>query len=159
MTSTLRASRYLGASVFLSTEASMKPEVKSGVGIVEVIVGEEHTAVLDGRQIHPVFSTFWLAYFAEVAARRAIEPYFESGENAIGGELSLRHTAMAAVGERVTVRAEVARVSGRKIICEITATASDVIIAAGSQTQIVLQQPAINALIREAYSRVAGRRE
>ncbi len=128
----------------------MKREVASGVGIVECIVAEQHTAVLDGRTMHPVYSTFWLAYHAELAARRAIEPYFEAGENAVGGQIDVRHTAMAAVGALVTVRAEVIEVSGAKIVCSITAFTPERTIATGRQVQIVMPQERIDALVREA---------
>lgn len=130
----------------------MQQKVQSSVGIVEIIVSTEHTAVLDGREIHPVYSTFWLAYHAELAARRAIEPYFDEGENAVGGQIDVRHIAMAAVGDTVTIRAEVTEVSGAKIVCSITACTPTRTIATGRQVQIVMPQERIDALVREAYA-------
>lgn len=135
----------------------MKKEVINGIGIFKVIVKQEHTAILDGRAIHPVYSTFWLAYHSEVAARRAIEPYFDISENAVGGAISLRHIAMAGIGENITIQAKVIEVSNAKIICEITATTPEHIIATGTQTQIVMQQNRIDALIGEAIFLVARR--
>ena len=111
------------------------------------------TATLDGREIHKVYSTFWLAYHAEVAARRAIEPYFDAGENAVGGEVCIRHEAMAAVGDRVRVRAVVAEVKERKIICSIEAFSQRRKIASGHQVQIVLAQSDIDRLVNDAYGR------
>lgn len=130
----------------------MKQEVISGVGIVEIIVTTEHTAILDGRKMHPVYSTFWLAYHAELAARRAIEPYFDEGENAVGGQIDVRHIAMAAVGDAVTIRAEVTEVKDAKIVCSITACTPTRTIATGRQVQIVMPQENINALVRDAYA-------
>ncbi|GAB1429771.1 hypothetical protein MASR2M18_06030 [Ignavibacteria bacterium] len=128
----------------------MKKEVVNSIGVFEEIVRQEHTAVLDGCTIHPVYSTFWLAYHTEAASRRAIEPYFDEGENAVGAAISLRHIAMAGIGENIKIQAKVKKISGAKIICKITVTASERVIALGTQTQIVMPQSRIDVLIREA---------
>lgn len=131
----------------------MKSNVRTSSAEIEFDVTSAMTATLDGRDIHPVYSTFWLAYHAEVAARRAIEPYFDDGENAVGGELSLRHEAMAAVGDRVRVRAVVTEVTDRKIVCSIEAFSQWRRIATGHQVQIVLPQHHIDKLTDEAYGK------
>ncbi len=131
----------------------MKPEVRTSFAEIEFEVTSSMTATLDGRDIHKVYSTFWLAYHAEVAARRAIEPYFDEGENAVGGEVCVRHEAMAAVGDRVRVRAAVTEVKERKIVCSIEAFSQRGKIATGHQVQIVLAQRDIDRLVDAAYGR------
>ncbi len=132
----------------------MKNEIINGLGIVEIVVRQEYAAVLDRKEIHPVYSTFWLAYHAELAARRAIEPYFDEGENAVGTEISIRHCAMAAIGEHITIKAKVIEAVNSKIVCEILAlTGSDRIIAIGKQTQVVMLQNCIDELIHQAQLR------
>lgn len=131
----------------------MKTSVQSASAEIEIEVTPAMTATLDGREIHPVYSTFWLAYHAEVAARRAIEPYFDEGENAVGGEICLRHEAMAATGDRVRVRAVVTAVSARKIVCSIEAFSQWRRIATGHQVQVLLSQRQIDALTDEAYGK------
>lgn len=108
-------------------------------------------ATLDGRSIHPLYSTFWLAYHAEVAARKAIEPYFDDGENAIGGAITLEHFAMCPIGAQVHITATVAERKGNRIICSITARTPHREIARGTQTQIVLPATVISEKIRQAY--------
>lgn len=136
----------------------MKPEVRTSSAEIECDVTPDMTAVLDGRELHKVYSTFWLAWHAEVAARRALEPYFDDGENAVGGELCIRHEAMAAVGERVRIRAVVTEVSARKVVCSIEAFSQSRRIATGHQVQIVLAQHDIDALIDDAYKRLPDSR-
>lgn len=118
----------------------MHQDVLHGTGSVELTVTPEMTATLDGIEIHRVYSTFWLAYHAEVAARRAIEPYFEGDDNAVGSGLEIKHLAMAAVGAQVRVTATVASVEGRMIRCTIDARVlpSGTVIATGTQDQVVL---------------------
>lgn len=130
----------------------MKPDVQHSSATFETTVTSEMTAVLDGNPIHPVYSTFWLSHHAEVAARRAIEPYFENDENAVGGELFIHHEAMCAVGDSVRIVATVTKVHGRKIVCSIEAFSSSRRIATGHQTQIVLSNNTIASLVDEAYS-------
>jgi fluoroacetyl-CoA thioesterase len=133
----------------------MRSEVENGLGELEIIVTSEMTAQLDGKEIHPVYSTFWAAKHAETAARRAIEPYFEENENAVGGSLTINHKNMAAVGTRLAVTAKVSGITGNRILCtfEIIDVDSELLVADGSQVQIVLPQSRINDLIKQAYNR------
>jgi predicted thioesterase len=133
-----------------------------------VRVTPEMTASLNGAEIHPVYSTFWLAYHAECAARLVIEPFFEAGDNAIGAELSLRHEAMAPVGAVVRVGARVTDVQERmdemigreivhRVVCAVEAfceaASGEYRIASGSQTQIILPQHRIDTLLHQAQAK------
>jgi predicted thioesterase len=130
----------------------MRPGIEHGVGIVELEVTPAMTATLDERPIHPVYSTFWLAYHAEVAARRAIEPYFEPGDNAVGVSVSIDHVAMAAVGANVRITARVTDVRGRYVGCTIEAVVmpSETVIATGSQGQVLLPDSVLKEKTGEA---------
>lgn len=130
----------------------MNADVQNSIGEVEVVVTPEMTAVLDGIEIHPVYSTFWLAYHAEVAARRAIEPFFEADDNAVGSGLQLTHLAMAGIGARVRIVARVDVVEGRRIRCTIEARVlpSGTLLATGTQDQVVLAQHVLAEKARHA---------
>ena len=139
----------------------MKQGIENGVGVVEVEVTDEVIARLDGRVIHPVYSTYWLTYHAEVAARRAIEPFFEDHEDGVGAEISLRHHAMAGIGARVTVEAKVTEIKGNKVVCSITATAAgssssplvaSVIVASGFMTQFILPKEVLRSKVERAIT-------
>jgi predicted thioesterase len=132
----------------------MKSEVTTARYEFETPITQEMVATLGGRLLHPVYSTFWMAYHAEVAARLAIEPYFDEGENAVGGVVEVRHEAMAAIGDTVTVCARVTEVKGRKIVCEIEVFSRSRRIGTGRQVQITMQNEEIEQLIAEAQMRV-----
>lgn len=131
----------------------MRAEVLGHTAEVRVRVTLEMVAALDGVVVHPVCSTFWIAYYAEVAARRAIEPFFEEGENAIGAALHLEHIAMAPVGSELLVRAVVERMEGNRVWCRWEAFAAGQRIAQGEQLQVILPHERIQALLRQAYER------
>ncbi len=132
----------------------MKTEVASAKYEFETSVTEEMAATLNGRLLHPVYSTFWMAYHAEVAARLAIEPYFEEGENAVGGVVEVRHEAMAAVGDTVRICARVTEVKGRKIVCEIEVYSKSRRIGSGKQVQITMANEEIERLVAEAQQSI-----
>ncbi len=131
----------------------MRVEVLGHSAEVHVRVTPEMVATLDGVVVHPVCSTFWIAYYAEVAARRAIEPFFEEGENAIGAALHLEHIAMAPVGSELLVRAVVERMEGNRVWCRWEAFAAGQRIAQGEQLQVILPHERIQALLHQAYER------
>jgi len=130
----------------------MKNGIEHAIGEVEFTVPEEMTACLEDMVRHPVYSTFWLAYHAEVAARKAIEPYFEEGEDAVGASLSLQHLGMAAVGAHVLVRAKVTTVDGNRIRCEVQATTVNdlAVLAKGTQDQVVMSRDSLLQRIEKA---------
>lgn len=132
----------------------MKPEVATARYEFDTPVTGEMAATLNGRLLHPVYSTFWMAYHAEVAARLAIEPYFEEGENAVGGIVEVKHEAMAAIGDTVRICATVTEVKGRKIVCEIEVFSKSRRIGTGKQVQITMANEEIEKLVAEAQARV-----
>ena len=130
----------------------MKPGIEKAIGTITFNVDSEMTAQLDGKEIHPVYSTFWACYHAEVAARRAIEPYFDIGDNAVGSALSLQHLAMAAVGAPVFVTASVTSIQGNRVLCsiEVRTVASNTLLARGTQEQVVLANAKLQELVLHA---------
>ncbi|GIV54415.1 MAG: thioesterase [Candidatus Kapaibacterium sp.] len=130
----------------------MKPDVRSSSATVQITVTPDMAASLDGRVIHPLYATFWLAYHAEVVARKAIEPFFEDGENAVGAGLQLEHRGMCPIGASVTVTATVVDYTDNRIVCSILARTTQTEIARGTQTQIVLPATTIADKVARAYA-------
>ncbi|MFZ1081716.1 MAG: hotdog domain-containing protein [Candidatus Kryptoniota bacterium] len=103
-------------------------------------VQEGMLAAFEGKAIHNVLSTFHLVYYAELAARRMIEPYLEVEEEAAGFEINLKHIAPAKVGEEVKLTATLIKKDGKKLVCEIEAVNSKRIICSGTQTQVLIRK-------------------
>lgn len=110
------------------------------------------TARLDGREIHPVYSTFWIAHHAEIVARRLLEPHLEPGEEGIGTALTINHRSMAVIGETVVYHAVVLEVGGRRVRCSWTAKTPRALIAEGTQEQAVLPAEVLRARVAEVYA-------
>lgn len=134
----------------------MKKDIIGKEYSLSFTVQSDMTATLDGTEIHPVCSTVTMVYYAELAARKVIEPFFETGDQAIGGGINLKHTGMAALGENIEVNARIISFDGRILVCEIESTVNngEIILCKGTQTQVVLQQEIITGLIEKAYARL-----
>jgi fluoroacetyl-CoA thioesterase len=78
-----------------------------------VTVTAEMTARLFDREVHPVYATAWMVRHAEEAGRLLVEPHLRSGEDATGYRIDLVHERPAAVGEQLTVTAQVTDVNDR----------------------------------------------
>ncbi|HLP29696.1 MAG TPA: hotdog domain-containing protein [Candidatus Didemnitutus sp.] len=130
----------------------MKPGIENGIGIVEITVTPDMTARLDEKLIHPVYSTFWLAYHAEVAARRAIEPFFDEGDNAVGSSIQINHKTMAGIGARVQITARVSSVKGRHVLCtiEVVAQKTNTLLAEGTQGQVLMSSASLAERCKQA---------
>lgn len=137
----------------------MKMEVIGKAYTVHFDIDPSMTANLDDIEIHSVCSTVTMTYFAELAARKAIEPHFEANENAIGGGINLQHINMAGIGEKVSMTATITSFDGKILICDIEArlSGSDIILCKGRQTQIVLNQHIIDGLISRVYNRITSK--
>lgn len=122
-------------------------------GILDIVVTGDMTATLEERTLHPVYSTFWLGYHAEVASRRAIERHFAPGDDAVGSALSLRHRAMAPIGAAVRITARVTAVDGNRVTCSVDVRWGDTLLASGEQEQVVLPADVIARKVAEAYNK------
>ena len=133
----------------------MRPNIINTQFTLSISITDEMTAILDNQQIHPVYSTFWLVHHAELASRKAIEPFFESEDQAIGGGISVQHLSMASIGETVEITAIIKEYNGSKILSEFIAMIPkhNIIIAKGEQTQIIMKQADIDKRISLANSR------
>lgn len=129
----------------------MKPGIEHGVGVVTLVVTEAMTAHLEEHVRHRVYGTYWACYHAELAARRAIEPFFDQGDNAVGSALSITHHAMAPVGATLTVTATVTSVNGRRVACSIGIEHEGTTVATGTQEQTLLPTNVIEQRIKALY--------
>jgi len=130
----------------------MKQGIEDGIGILTVVVTDAMVAHLEGHVLHRVYGTFWACYHAEVAARRAIEPYFDDGDNAVGTDLHIAHHAMAPVGAHLRITARVKHVDGRRITCSIRIDHGNACIASGTQEQTLLPSSVIARKVAELYA-------
>lgn len=114
----------------------MRPGPARGTSIEDrFVVTSEHTAKVDGSEIHPVYGTGAFVADVERLCRRLLEPHLEPGEEGVGARLEILHRAPVAVGETVTLTATVASVGLTSLMCEVVAKHGGTIVARGTFEQ------------------------
>ncbi|HWP34471.1 MAG TPA: hotdog domain-containing protein, partial [Thermodesulfobacteriota bacterium] len=104
-------------------EVAVKPGLAPGVtGEVSVVVeAPAMTVGLGPDGALEVYSTPRLIWDLEEAARAAVRPFLEPGEESVGALVQVRHLAPTPVGMRVTARARLTAVEGRRLTFEVEA--------------------------------------
>ncbi len=118
---------------------------------MRVRVKPEMTASFFGTPIHPVYATFALVEHCEYAARQAIRPYFEEGDDAVGSAVEIRHTAPTPVGWIVEITARISEVDDRTVVCEVVARNRHGVIARCRQHQRIVDADRLRQRIEELY--------
>ncbi|HSB18645.1 MAG TPA: thioesterase family protein [Anaeromyxobacteraceae bacterium] len=73
------------------------------------------------RAMPPVFATGFLVGLVEWACIDAIQPHLDAGEQSVGTDVRLTHSAATPPGLTVTVRVALDRVEGRKLSFSVSA--------------------------------------
>ncbi len=92
-----------------------------------------------GREDARVLATPHLVWQLELAAREAILPYLDEGEESVGTEVHIRHLAATPIGMSVAFRARVEKVDGRRIQFIVEAEDEREIVASGTHERFVVQ--------------------
>ncbi|QSE97155.1 thioesterase family protein [Fulvivirga lutea] len=100
----------------------------------------------DGKDVHPVCSTYVLAREIEWSSRQFVLKYKLDDEEGIGTKLTIEHIGPAKVGELVSITAEAMEIKGNELICNYIAKVSDRIIAKGTTGQKVLKKNVIEKI-------------
>jgi fluoroacetyl-CoA thioesterase len=95
------------------------PEIPVGAnGAFTLVVAPEYLANrFKDSILPPVLATPLMI----LAMENAIRNYLEPGESALGTAVDIRHIAATPVGQRVTAKAEVTLVEGKRIVFAVTA--------------------------------------
>jgi enoyl-CoA hydratase len=86
-----------------------------------------------------VFSTPAMINLMEHAARRALEPYLEAGEDSVGVRVTVEHLAATPIAAAVRTEARVVAVDGRQVDFEVEAHDHAELIGRGSHRRAVIR--------------------
>jgi enoyl-CoA hydratase len=104
----------------------------------------------------PVFSTPNMILMMERAARRAIEPFLDSGEESVGAAVNIEHLAGTPIGSHVRAVAKVTNIEKRLIDFEITAYDAHEMIGRGTHRRavVLLEKVAAKMSAKQAIAKI-----
>lgn len=112
----------------------------AGAEVVAQVTAEDTAAALGSGSL-AVLATPRLLAWCEAATCRAVEDGLPEGVTSVGTSVSLEHAAPSRVGERVTVRAGVVAVDGRRVTFAVEATdAAGRVLARGTVERVVVDE-------------------
>lgn len=85
----------------------------------EITVGHKDTAVSHGSGNLEVFATPAMVALMENTSVKCLKGFLDNGTDTVGVEINVRHTKATAIGKKVTCKATVTEVDGRRIRFEI----------------------------------------
>jgi predicted thioesterase len=113
--------------------------LKEGLtGATEILVGTRDTAPHIGSGKIKVLATPVMVSLMEEAALNAVEGLLPAGHQTVGIRLDITHTAATPVGMRVTARAELVKVEGRRLTFKVSARDEKDVIGEGMHERIIV---------------------
>ena len=109
------------------------------------MVAPQDFAVLNGKLIHPVLSTFALGQAVEWCSRQFVELMLEEGEVGIGTLLTIEHHAPAFEGETVEIQAIFEQLEGPELTCRVEARVGERLVATGRTGQRIVSHAKLQA--------------
>ncbi len=85
------------------------------------IVSADDSITFLGEEVKPSLATPRMILWMEFAARDAVLPHLEPGQDTVGVRVDVRHLAATPMGAEVTYRATVSEVQGRRVTFDVEA--------------------------------------
>lgn len=118
----------------------MKSGLTTGAeGRLEWTVTADRTITLGGDPRATVFATPFMIMLMERAAREALRPFLNEGEESVGIDVNIRHVGGAPLGASVHAVATVAAVEGRKISFNVAAYEGGKLLGEGTHKRMVVE--------------------
>jgi predicted thioesterase len=127
----------------------MKPGLRPGAeAAVTVTVTPDMLATFEELGlVHPLYATWSMVRHMELACRKIILPYLEPDEDAVGHSITVTHLAPSRTGDRVTARARLVAIEGRRIVCAVEASNQRERIGEGTQVQVLMSKRRLRELV------------
>ena len=105
---------------------------------ISITVGEDDTAAAFASGAVPVLATPRLVGLMEEAAALAVQPALPPEQTTVGTRVEMRHLAPTPIGMRVTARAELVAIEGRRMRFRVEARDAQELVADGTHERVVV---------------------
>jgi predicted thioesterase len=127
-------------------------------GEKRLLVETHHAISFMGPDVPGVLASPWMLLQMEHAAREALLPHLDSGEDSVGVGFDFEHLAAAPIGAWVIATAEVTGIEGRRVHFRIEARDEHELIGRGSHIRAVVQVARFADRMRQKLARRAAHR-
>ncbi len=134
-------------------EQSLKPGISKAR---RVIVDRDRTVAFMGEQGR-VYATPELCRDIEQTCREALLDHVSAGEDSVGIEIMVRHSAPTLPGMEVTITATVSHVEGRKVSFDVVATDEVEPIGSGKHVRFIVDREKTHERLRAKAAKRAAR--
>ena len=136
---------------------SMNEQLRPGItGTKQVVVEPGHAIDFMGPEVPGVLASPWMLFFMEHAAREAVLPYLEPGEDSVGVGFQFEHVAASPIGATVNATAVLIAVEGRKLHFRIEARDEQEMIAHGTHVRAIVHVARFAERIRKKQKELTG---
>ncbi|HYA06140.1 MAG TPA: thioesterase family protein [Xanthobacteraceae bacterium] len=135
----------------------MKESLQPGISkLRRIVVGEDRTVSFMGEQGR-VYATPELCRDIEHTCREALLDHLQAGEDSVGIEIMVRHTAPTLPGMEVEITATVSAVEGRKVSFDVAAKDEIEPIGGGKHVRFIVDKEKTYERLRAKAAKRAAR--
>lgn len=107
---------------------------------LSIQVSEKDTAIVAGSGDLPVLATPVMLALMEGAAMKAVAPLLPEGMTTVGGHIESSHLRPSKIGSKVSAKATLTKIEGKKLFFDICATQDDTVIGKGTHLRFIVDR-------------------
>lgn len=124
---------------------------------MEMIVGEEHTALAMGSGELEVFATPAMIALAEKTAWTSVSEYLEKGEGTVGTRMDVKHLSATPVGAKVWCESLLTEADGRRLCFQVKIYDEAGIIGEGEHERFIIKNERFYEKANNKFQTTTGR--
>ena len=105
---------------------------------VTITVTENDTAKAFGSGTLEVLATPKMIALMEMASYKSLEKYLENGQSSVGTYLDVKHVSATPIGMKVTAKAEIILVDGRRVEFNVSAYDEKGLVGEGKHERFIV---------------------
>ena len=114
-------------------------------------VGEQDVISFLGADVKPSLASPRMIGHMEFAARDAVLPHLEPGQDTVGTRVDVSHLGATPLGDEVTYRATLTEVDGRKLTFEVEARDSREVVGRGTHERYIINVERFAAGLKKKF--------